>query len=451
MELKIGFFGSIAAAACVLASAALAVGPDVTHINTTSTTNYGVVGNIRAYALGSSTCNIGTTNLTWASQGTPGFAMNMYRLYDGKLEQVGMAFAKVACCAAAGSGCGIPCNGQGGSVLGVGCLDVYGSSYNGGQSRLAARSAINGWTGAFGPFSTASGDAIFKRLQVRQTDLQATGFPGALYFIEGVYVGTDDAQSGNRNNNASYKRVTVDQSTFNLTLQGSMYYQIPAIFAWRDHGLGVGITDPSVIIQTIDVPGEGRIFLGSKVSDIGGGMWRYQYAIYNLSSDRSVGSFSLPMTGAVSTANVGFTAPFYHSGEPYDNSPWPNVSDSPMAWETPQSFAQNPNSSAIRWGTMATFWFDASAPPSAGSGNIGLFKPHTTQNISVNIDVPTNPSQPDVDGDGVVGGKDLGEVLAMWTLIPGTPACGASVCPADVNHDGTVDGLDIGIILAHWG
>lgn len=162
------------AAACT--SVASAAGPDVTLQNITGTTNYGLVGSVRGYAYDSYTCNIGTSNLLWTNSGTPGYAMNLFRIYDGRIQQIGMSFCKMACCAAA-VGWTRKC--AGGSVLGVGCRDVYGSGWNGGQTRLAARSAINGYTGVVSSYSAASGSAVFKRLQVNQSDLvtSAAGFP----------------------------------------------------------------------------------------------------------------------------------------------------------------------------------------------------------------------------------------------------------------------------------
>ena len=48
----------------------------------------------------------------------------------------------------------------------------------------------------------------------------------------------------------------------------------------------------------------------------------------------------------------------------------------------------------------------------------------------------------DLDGDGVVGGADLGLLLAAW----------GSVDPeADLDGSGTVDGGDLGLMLANWG
>ena len=75
--------------------------------------NWGVVGGIRGYSLGSHTCNIGDQNLMWgnAHDGTPGLAMNAYRLYDGRLMQIGMSWVKHADNAGANDGCGMDCNG----------------------------------------------------------------------------------------------------------------------------------------------------------------------------------------------------------------------------------------------------------------------------------------------------------------------------------------------------
>jgi hypothetical protein len=109
------------------AGAALAAGPDVALQDIQSIQLFGPVNNVYAYSIGSHTCNIGNANLLWTNNGTPGLGMNAFRLHDGRLMQIGLGNAKTACCAAAGSGCGT-CNGAGGSVLGAGCLDVYGAT-----------------------------------------------------------------------------------------------------------------------------------------------------------------------------------------------------------------------------------------------------------------------------------------------------------------------------------
>lgn len=61
--------------------------------------------------------------------------------------------------------------------------------------------------------------------------------------------------------------------------------------------------------------------------------------------------------------------------------------------------------------------------------------PMATATIQLN----GNPS-PDLDGDGVVGGADLGLLLAAW-----------GGAPWDLDGDGIVGGSDLGLLLAAWG
>jgi hypothetical protein len=57
------------------------------------------------------------------------------------------------------------------------------------------------------------------------------------------------------------------------------------------------------------------------------------------------------------------------------------------------------------------------------------------------ITVTQPPPSPDLNGDGVVNGDDLGLLLAAW---------GATGGPADLNSDGSVNGDDLGILLGAW-
>ena len=392
-------------------------GPDVTHQHINSIAGYGVVGGVRAYALGSDTCNIGTENLLWTGQGTPALAMNAYRLQDGRLVQIGLGFAKTACCAIAGSGCGT-CNGAGGSVLGAGCKDVYSAGFNGVQSNLAPRSSINGYTAVIGSFPATSGNAIFRRLQIAQSDLTTANFPGARYIVEGAYMATDDAAAGKAMNNNSYMIVNVDQSSFELLPATGTYEQIPAIQAWRDHGLGNNTTDPSVGVFSVDVPGEGRFWIATKVTDRGDGTFLYDYAVYNMNSDRSGGSLSVPRGLGVTVTDIGFHDVNYHSGEPYDNTDWTNaLTSAAVTWSSPQTFAQNPNSNALRWGTMYNFWFVADSAPTPGTVTLGLFKPGTPTEIAFDVPVPTPlgvPCTADFDDNGEVEVPDIFAFLSAW-------------------------------------
>lgn len=455
--IRVGGFGSASGAFALNVDAAESpgggTGADVVYTDIDAAERYGPVGQIYAYSLGTYTCNIGTANLRWGNSwnGSPAVGFNAYKLRDGRLIQVGMSFCKQACCAAAGGGCGMACNGVGGSMLGVGCRDYYWPSYNASQSRLGPRSQVNAYTGAFPITNTGSGDAIFRRLQIHRDHLDTLLNPGAQYFLEGVYVASDDAPSGNAMNNASYKRATI--SAFNFTMAGTTQVGVPAIQAWRDHGLGANTVDNSVQLGHVDVPGEGRFHYAHKVRDLGNGRWLYDYAVFNLNSDRSGGSLTVPVTAGVNVTGVGFNDVNYHSGEPYANTDWTVTVDATgVTWASPQTFAQNPNSNALRWGTMYNFWFEADRPPTTGSVTLGLFKPHTPQAVQFSASVPAPPAYADGDTncDGLVDFFDIDAFLLALFDAAGYaaayPAC-APLGTADVNNDGSVDFFDIDAFL----
>lgn len=366
-------------------------GPDVIYEGCSDVSSYGPVGNMYAYSLASTTCNIGSQTLLWgnSNNGTPALAMNAYRIYDGRLEQIGQGWVKHSCCAAAGSLCGT-CSGGGGSQLGAGCSDVYGSGYNAIQSALGPRSEINAFTGNITPASGGGSTEVDRRLQIQRDDMMQSNYPGAQYLIEGVYVSSDDAAAGNGANNASYRMVSISQSNFSMSMLGSMEVSTPAIYAWRDYGNGMNMPDNSVEVQQVDVPGEGIFHLASKVTDNGNGTWRYDYAVYNLNSDRSGGSFSVPI-GAATLSDVGFHDVDYHSGEPYDNTDWTVTNDgTSITWSSPETFAQNENTNALRWGTMYNFWFTADVGPNDEPRDVtlGLFKPGTPTSVTASTQVP---------------------------------------------------------------
>jgi len=51
----------------------------------------------------------------------------------------------------------------------------------------------------------------------------------------------------------------------------------------------------------------------------------------------------------------------------------------------------------------------------------------------------------DLDGNGVVDGADLGQLLLAWG-----PCALLGSCPADLNFDGAIDAADVGLLLASW-
>ncbi len=393
-------------------STALATGPDVITGDLNGINRWGrdATLGITAYSIGTDSCNIGTADVLWIA-GTnehPVIAQNMYRLKAGRFEQIGQSWLKHGFTALTESLCG-SCNGHGGSVLGVGCSDPYGAGLNGDQGELGPRSEVNAATGTFPyPFGgQAAAVTIDKRLQVHDADLKPSLNPGAIYFGECQYVAHDDAAAGNKNNNASYRRCTLTENPtnqFNISLTASTERTKPAIMAWKDHGLGINTPDPDVLLYATDIPNDGRIWVASKATSLGGGIWHYEYAVQNLNSDRCAGSFSIPIPPGTTVTNIGFHDVDSHTGEPYALTDWtPVVAATAITWST-QPYTANPNANAIRWGTLYNFRFDADAAPVGSLASIGLFKPGVGSIVFGQVRAP---AAADCNNNGIPDNQDV--------------------------------------------
>lgn len=385
------------------------IGPDVIVGNLYDLQSYGHVGDIYAYAVGTESCNVGDQILLWNSGNNqhPVIGQSMYRLKDGRMEQIGMSWLKHGFCALSLTFCG-PCTpGTGCEALGIGCSDPYSGGLNGAQNNLGPRSQVNAHTGFFPyPFSAPGWSGpVMRRLQVHADDLNPALNAGALYFVHGHYVTPDDAAAGNGNNNTSYRRVNVSSNPGNYAISptGATQQTSPALQAWQDF-------DASVVIEEIQIPNEGLLLLGYKVTDNGNGTWHYEYALYNMNSHRSASSFSVPVPPGVTLQNVGFRDVDWHSGEPYDGTDWVGTpGGATITWAT-TPFGQNQNANALRWSTMYNFRFDADSPPQAATATIGLFRPGTPNDMTVSIQAPSGdfiPAPQNLLCTASPGGVDL--------------------------------------------
>ncbi len=361
-------------------------GPDVTVFNLQSTSNYGSSGGFRGYSIGTTSCNIGDTPLWWCNDAGdtfcetnqhPVIAQNIYRLKNNRFEQLGMSWLKHGFFSvnSSSSQCGDGSCAQpphGGDQLGVGCTDPYGSGLNGSRP-LGMRSEVNATTGEFPyPYTQVGSSVGFEqRVKVLEDEVDPALNAGARYFIEGHYIAADDAASGNDLNNASYREVTINAGTFNLSFAGSTVREKAAIFAWQ-------AVDPTVEILNLDLRGESpeRFHAARKVISMGDGTYRYEYAIHNMNSDRSARSLTTTFPGATTFTEMGFRDVDHHSGEPYETDDWILAVDGPngtITWST-DNFSIDPNANALRWGTMFSFWFRADRPPADVTNSLGLFK-----------------------------------------------------------------------------
>ena len=437
--------------------------PDVIVGDLIGVLRHGRVGDITAFSIGTTSCNVGTCWLNWIDDTPdhPVIGQNLFRLKDGRFEQIGQSWLKHGFFALSGTLCSQDCISTNGSHLGVNCSDPYSAGLNGAQTGLGPKFEVNPSTGVF-PFphtaDNVTGDAIYKRLQVHDADLDPALNPGALYFVEGQYVTADDAAAGNAANNASYRRAGVSGSApdFFLSLGGTTVQRKPAIEAWA-------VTDPAVQLRQIDIPGDGRLILGARVTQLPDGLWHYEYALQNLNSHRAARRFSIEVPDGASVVAMRFHDVDYHSGEPFDGTDWamtPGLAGR-LVWST-SPYATDPNANALRWGTLYNFRFDSDVPPGAVEATIDLFLPGSPADVSVPTLGPT------LCGDGLCNaGESCASCVADCADQGGQPGCcgdgscdageGTCACPADCDPadpgdedgDGVADECDNCLGLAN--
>lgn len=435
------------------------VAPDVIVGSLPGISRYGVVNGIAAYAVGTTSCNIGNDFLLWEGNNNnhPTIGQNMYRVDQldngcSRIEHIGMSWLKHGFCALQGTLCGSCSNPAPGGcppILGWNCSDPYSSGLNGSQSGLGPKSEVNASTGYFPyPYSSPSYPAtIGRRLNVFSTDMDMATYPSSSsnYFVEGQYIHPQDAAACKSYNNASYREVTRSgslSSGYNLNLINSTRQMTPAVYAWQE-------IDPDVDIQIFElskcqISGLNESFhVGVKVCELDNGMWHYEYAVYNQDCDDAFQSFELPLNGTFENAEQAFAV--YHSNEVYANESWDvgyNSSNSTLQWSS-DTFAENPEANALRWNTTHTFSFDTSDPPVLGEATLTTFK--TGTEVTIDIVVPNASAGPgclgDINSDNVVDGQDLAIVLAFW----------GNNDEGDLDDDGQTSGTDLAIVLADWG
>src|SRR5437879_3094093 len=141
--------------------------------------------------------------------------------------------------------------------------------------------------------------------------------------------------------------------------------------------------------------------MGYKVTSPSAGVWHYEYALYNMNLDRAIQSFSVPLGPGVNISNIDFHAPPQEPGrandgtlnnQGYSSAPWTvtQTADS-ITWNT-ETFAQNQNANAIRWGTLYNFRFDANQPPQSANATVAFFK--TGSPMMVAIQAPAGGAAP---------------------------------------------------------
>jgi hypothetical protein len=414
-------------------------GPDVIVGDLTGLAQFdGSSGTQVGLAVATDSCNAGTIDLHWfalPNNDHPVIPQNLYRMSGGltndeRFEQIGQSNVKHAFTALTNNICGFGCNGVGGSNLGSGCSDPYSASLNSGGSghSLGSRAWINPFSGAYPRGDSATPPNSHTghthtgpshRILVEINDLNTTLNLGATYWVEAQYITPHEytwcqANPGQCNmyNNVSHRKYTVvgTGSPFSFSTGGSVTVREKAAIAEWTGAASVEIKPDTV--------NDGIGLVAYKVTNPSPGVWHYEYAIYNQNLDRGIQSFSVPVGNGVTLTNIGFHAPPQQPGwaadgtvgnAGYSSAPWTVTQGGGAITWSSETFAQNQNANAIRWGTLYNFRFDANSPPTSAQTNsntsptvnatVGFFK--TGSPITVQVQGPSSPTA----ANGIITGR----------------------------------------------
>ncbi len=335
-------------------------------------------------SMSTTSCNYGSVNIPWfepMDERHPKICLNVYRVYQGRFEHIGVGWLKHGFWATNSGGCGSCQNPGTITLLGPGCSDTYGPGNNGDRFWLGPRNEVNPFTGKW----TCTGswfanyqpdcvrrnnggglDPVAHRIEVYDSDLNVTG---AQFYYEAYYIAENDT---NRYNQIGYRRATATWggATWSFSTQTPMTLG-PAINVWGD------------MRSTATPRSEGDAIVASQATDLGGGNYRYDYAVYIHDIDRQIREFTIPVALGTNVSGVGFRD---IDKDATNDWSW-TVQNGKVVWST-QTHQQNPNANSLKYGSVFNFWFTANAAPVSGCSLLGLFKPGTQQRLSAAARVP---------------------------------------------------------------
>jgi hypothetical protein len=332
-------------------------------------------------ATATTSCNVGDVDVPWLkpmNEDHPGITQSLYRQMGDRFEQVGAAWVKHGFFALSSSQC-TPCqNGSpNGTWLGVGCSDTYGTSNNGDRFYLGPRDEWNPitaeWTACGSFFDGIPVDClrdqggsgfgpVDHRLEAFDYDL---GLAGAQYFYEANYLVRNDV---NLINNIGSRECTMSWNgsswSFSTPSGGNPLIEGPAINRYGEFRSEAAIKNG------------GSVVLAVQTRDLGNGLWRYEYALYNWNLDRKVRSFSVPSCGNA-------TDFYFHDIDDLPENDWvPVESGGNLTWTFPDVFpAGHKVAGPLEYSTLYNFGFTSTAPPASRNAALGIHDPGPGGNL----------------------------------------------------------------------
>ena len=347
---------------------------DVALIGMTAVQQQGRVGDQIVITPSAVLKNVGTANVPWQAQFSgvfppfktdqhPFLVWALFRDSGGFFEPIAYsdvkhAFLTINSNCAPGS-CTL------GSVLGLGCEDVYGVGTNGGH--LAPRTEILPHAGTWAhcdfpapntpshfdqvapfcsPDNNGSGEPTLTH-RATATDLELS-VSGAKYYFTAWYVVRDDI---NIFNSMGWRKIV---PTRNVANNWSFAFATP----FKQGSVLDAFVDPALQTtarsnSTFEDPTAGTVQVAATATNLSNGRFRYVYALMNHDFDPKVGSFSIPIGDGVTLEDLRFS-----DGDTDTTNDWTMVADAGRATWTPPAA-----SARLDWGTALTISFIANAAP----------------------------------------------------------------------------------------
>jgi hypothetical protein len=331
----------------------------------------------------------------------PYLIWNMYRYNaDGSIDQIGRSGVKHAFLTLNTNCLQNPGDSH---ILGLGCADVYSVGNNDSNNSLGPRNEIipsnNAWgrcgsiydTNCDGFANATPNGAYDQRLTVRESQFSGTPHAGATFRFESWYLARQDI---NILNSMGTVRTTFSRPSTVWVVGGNDQYRLgPAIDRWVDPA-APGANASSTMVTTP----EGNVKVAMKAISLGGGLWRYHYAVMNL-------DFSRPQTeGAEPNLRVlrnlgfdNFTVPVgantvtdlvFSDGDLDAVNDWvPAIRDGRLTWTA------TTRGNALNWGTMFRFSFTTNVAPSSSAVTMHVAADNTRDVLRANNVLAPAPLQ----------------------------------------------------------
>ncbi len=335
----------------------------------------------------------------------PFLIWNLYRINaDGSIEQIGRSGVKHAFLTI-NSNCSDSCNNS--HSLGRGCGDTYGVGNNDSPGDMGPRSEIIPATGQWGRCGSifdvncdgspngSGNDSWTQRLKTPESLLAHTTGDGVSFLFESWYLAREDI---NIYNSMATESVNPQYSSSNWSLTSQTNYRLGgAIDRWVDP-----TAPPANAMNSELAAPEGHAKLAVKATDLGGGNWRYDYAVMNFDfarattsgsepnlrvlSNKGFDSFSVPLPAG---ATVSATA--FRDGDVDSANDWSVfTSAGKVTWATRgrATSVDGPAKPSLDWGSMYSFSVTVNRAPASGQGSLHVAQTGAPAAYSVATLVP---------------------------------------------------------------